>query len=99
MVRGNNGEYILSREEDKAGYINVTKRYKERYNFKLHAYCIMDNHAHMLIEVEEIALNRIMQGIQQVYTQRYNKKIKEQGMSFNKDIKLLYVIKMDIFFI
>lgn len=34
----------------------------------------MDNHVHLLIEVKKVPLSKIMQGIQQVYTQRYNKK-------------------------
>ncbi|HAN10037.1 MAG TPA: hypothetical protein DCP90_05405 [Clostridiales bacterium] len=62
----------------------------------------MDNHAHMLIEVIETKLAKIMQGIQQVYTQYYNKKYKRTGHVFqqrykaivcNKDGYLLHLVK------
>jgi REP element-mobilizing transposase RayT len=67
MCRGNNGEYVL--KEDKSDYIRFIEKYKERYSFKLYAYCIMDNHVHLLIETGAIPLSKIMQGIQQSFTQ------------------------------
>ncbi|HAN09065.1 MAG TPA: transposase [Clostridiales bacterium] len=102
IARGNNGEYILDSDEDKKNYIEILKRYKERYQFELYAYCIMDNHVHLLMEVGETPLNKIMQGIQQVYTQRYNKKNKRTGHVFQqrykaevckKDGYLLHLVK------
>ncbi|OGO81997.1 MAG: hypothetical protein A2Y18_01390 [Clostridiales bacterium GWD2_32_19] len=102
MARGNNGEYIIKDEQDKKHYIDIVKKYKERYQFKLYAYCLMDNHIHMLIEVSEVPLAKIMQGIQQVYTQHYNKKYKRTGHVFqqrykavvcNKDGYMLHLVK------
>ena len=102
MARGNNGEYILKTGENKKSYIDIVKRYKERYRFELYAYCIMDNHVHLLIEVRETPLQKIMQGIQQVYTQRYNKQNKRTGHVFqqrykaevcNKEAYLLHLVK------
>ena len=102
MARGNNGDNILKNDEDKRNYIELIQRYKERYGFKLYAYCIMDNHIHMLVEVKETPLNKIMQGIQLVYTQLYNRKNKRTGHVFqqrykavacNKDGYLLHLTK------
>lgn len=59
----------------------------ERYDFKLYAYCIMDNHVHMLIEVKDVPLSLIMQGIQQSYTQRYNIKYMRGGHVFQQRYK------------
>ncbi|HCC06999.1 MAG TPA: hypothetical protein DEP72_02360 [Clostridiales bacterium] len=53
-----------------------------RYIFKLYAYCIMDNHVHLLLEVGDTPLTKIMQGIQQVYTQWYNRKNTRTGHVF-----------------
>lgn len=102
MCRGNNREEILKEEENKQMYLDLIKKYKKRYGFKLYAYCIMDNHVHMLIEREDVALSKIMQGIQQSYTQRYNKKYERTGHVFqqrykaqlcNKNEYLLQLIK------
>ncbi|QNO13306.1 transposase [Alkalicella caledoniensis] len=49
MCRGNNGEFNLRDDEDKELYLFLIEKYKERYYFKIYAYCIMDNHVHMLI--------------------------------------------------
>jgi REP element-mobilizing transposase RayT len=89
IVRGNNKDYIFSEEKDKKEYLNVIKRYKDKYNFILYAYCIMDNHAHLLIEVKDTPLSKIMQGIQQVYTQRYNIRKNRTGHVFEQRYKAL----------
>ena len=50
IVRGNNKEYIFKEDKGKEKYLETLLRYKKKYDFKLYSYCIMDNHAHMLIE-------------------------------------------------
>ena len=89
IVRGNNRSSIFEKKENKAEYLNIIKRYKKKYNFKLYAYCIMDNHAHLLIEVDKVPLSKIMQGIQQVYTQNYNKDYKRTGHVFEQRYKAI----------
>lgn len=102
MCRGNNGEYVLNKDEDKLIYLELVTKYKERYGFKLYSYCIMNNHVHLLIEMETVELSKIMQGIQQSFTQRYNKKYNRTGHVFqqrykavlcDKDNYLLQLIK------
>ncbi|MDD4834648.1 MAG: transposase [Lutispora sp.] len=102
MCRGNNGEYVLNKDEDKLIYLELVRKYKERYGFKLYSYCIMNNHVHLLIEMETVELSKIMQGIQQSFTQRYNKKYNRTGHVFqqrykavlcDKDNYLLQLIK------
>ena len=88
-MRGNNKSKVFKTKENKADYLKLIKKYKSKYNFKLYAYCIMDNHAHLLIEVDKIPLSRIMQLIQQVYTQRYNKAYKRTGHVFEQRYKAI----------
>ncbi|MFZ5944768.1 MAG: transposase [Bacillota bacterium] len=87
ICRGNNGEDILKHNADKQHYLELITKYKKRYNFKLFAYCIMDNHIHLLIETGEVPLSKIMQGIQQSFTQRYNKKYQRTGHVFQQRYK------------
>jgi len=47
----------------------------------------MDNHAHLLIEVTDIPLSKIMQGIQQVITQKYNRINNTPGHVFEQRYK------------
>lgn len=53
----------------------------------LYAYVIMDNHVHLLIEVGDTQLSKIMQGIQQSFTQRYNVTFKRTGHIFEQRYK------------
>lgn len=87
IVRGNNRTSIFENRENKEEYKKVVSRYKKRSRFKLYAYCIMDNHAHLLIEVEDIPLSKIMQGIQQVFTQYYNRTNRTTGHVFEQRYK------------
>ena len=87
IVRGNNRAYIFKSGENKEEYKKILSKYKKRYRFKLYAYCIMDNHAHLLIEVDDIPLSKIMQGIQQVFTQHYNRKNRTTGHVFEQRYK------------
>jgi len=87
IVRGNNRTYIFKDRENKEEYKKIVSKYKKRYRFKLYAYCIMDNHAHLLIEVEDIPLSKIMQGIQQVFTQYYNRRNRTTGHVFEQRYK------------
>ena len=87
IVRGNNRSYIFRNKDNKKTYKKIVAKYKKRYRFKLYAYCIMDNHAHLLIEVAYIPLSKIMQGIQQVFTQDYNRRNNTTGHVFEQRYK------------
>lgn len=89
MVRGNNGENVLEKEIHKNRYLDIIASYKDEIGFLLYAYCIMDNHAHLLIEVIDAPLSQIMQRIQQVYTQWYNRKYNRTGHVFQQRYKAL----------
>ena len=87
IVRGNNRAYIFKSRENKEEYKKIASKYKKKYRFKLYAYCIMNNHAHLLIEVCDIPLSKIMQGIQQVFTQHYNRRNRTTGHVFEQRYK------------
>jgi len=89
IVRGNNREFIFKDDNWKQKYLETIKRYKYKYGFKLYAYVLMDNHAHMLIEVNNAPLSKIMQCIQQVFTQTYNRKANRTGHVFEQRYKAI----------
>lgn len=93
ICRGNNREWVFKEDNEKTKYLEIIKHYKKKYNFKLYSYCIMDNHVHLLIEVNQIPLCKVMQGIQQVFTQTYNKKHKRTGHVFEQRYKAIHCDK------
>jgi putative transposase len=87
IARGNNRTRILETEEEKAKYLEIVADYTERYDFRVYGYVIMDNHVHLIIQVRQILLSKIMQGIQQRYTQYYNKHNEHSGHVFEQRYK------------
>lgn len=82
IARGNNKENIFYENADKAKYLDLLKKYRDKYDFLLYAYVLMDNHLHLLIEVRDIPLSGIMHGLQLSYTQYFNKKYGRVGHIF-----------------
>ena len=87
IARGNNRERVFETEEEKGKYLEILADYKKRYDFQLYAYVIMDNHVHLLLQVGKDPLAKIMQGIQQRYTQHYNWHQKHSGHVFEQRYK------------
>src|SRR5262249_3993822 len=56
--------------------------YRNRHGVSLLAYCLMPNHVHLLLEPLEGSLDRFMQGVQQSYTQYFNRAYGEVGHLF-----------------
>src|SRR4051812_47316594 len=49
-MRGNNRGEIFATDEDRTMLIHAIGRAKRRHGWKVHAYCLMSNHYHLLIE-------------------------------------------------
>ena len=73
ITLGNNRGFICYETDIKQLYIEKVVKYIEKYRAKLYAYVIMDNHIHLLIDGYDKLLSKIMQLIQQTFTQNYNK--------------------------
>ena len=59
---------------DYQAYLERLGRYRKRFGVIVYAYCVMPNHVHLLVETGSQPLSRFMQGLQQSYTQYFNRK-------------------------
>lgn len=83
MVQGVNKEYIFNDEKYMNNYMSLINKYKEEYNIEIIAYCIMNNHAHLLVFSEKKnELSSFMHKINFVYAQDYNKNEQRIGHVF-----------------
>ena len=73
IARGNQRQPTFLTDADYEAYLARLARYRRRYGVFLYAYCLMPNHVHLLAETSEAPLWRFMQGLQQSYTQRFNR--------------------------
>ncbi len=69
-------------------YSNLLYKYLKKFDVKIIAYCIMNNHAHLLIYVEQVnALSEFMRAVNTTYALYYNKKYKKVGYVFRNRYK------------
>lgn len=78
--RGNNRSQVFFDDEDRQIYLGLLAGYAKRYSLKIWAWCLMDNHVHLLVVPEnETALARGIGLTNMVYTQHLNRKLKQCG--------------------
>lgn len=78
--RGNNGQTVFYDEDDFSKYLSLLRRYKEKFIFKVYAYCLMNNHAHLLIQpTQPSTLSKIMQSLTTAHTKLHHYKYKTSG--------------------
>lgn len=83
IVQGINKEYIFNKEEYIHKYLELINKNKESYNLQILAYCIMNNHAHLLIYSEDYKeLSKFMHKTNCMYAQYYNNSENRVGVLF-----------------
>ncbi len=70
--RGNARCAIYEDDEDRRSFIKILEDVIDRYNWICYAYCLMDNHYHLLIETPDGNLSQGMRQLNGVYTQKFN---------------------------
>ncbi len=91
--RGNAREKIYKDNKDRQLFLETLGSVIKRYNWLCHAYCLMDNHYHLMIETPEPNLSKGMRQLNGVYTQTYNRRHKETGHIFQGRYKAILVEK------
>jgi putative transposase len=73
-ARANRKEMILDSREIKELFIDVLRRAKTKYAFRLENFCIMGNHFHLMLRPEGATnLSRLMQWIMSVFAMAFNR--------------------------
>jgi len=93
MNRGRARQTIFHEAVFYQTFLNTVAEAQQRFQCIIHAYCLMGNHYHLLIETPKANLNRIMRHINGVYTQRYNRLKKVDGALFRGRYKAILVDK------
>lgn len=82
MSRGNRGARIFQRQEDADLWLKTLGEACARSELRVHAYCLMTTHYHMLLETPQGNLVEGMKWLQGTFTQRYNARRKQAGHLF-----------------
>ncbi len=89
--RGNERKSIYRNKGDRRSFLLYLKSAYLRYGAVIHAYCLMDNHYHILLETPRGNLSQIMRHINGAYTTRFNVKHKRKGHLFQGRYKAILV--------
>lgn len=83
MVQGLNKEKIFDNDKDKMKYLYILKEKLDEYKVKLISYCIMNNHAHLLIYNEDFyGISKLMHKVNAIFSMYYNLKNNRIGFVF-----------------
>ena len=91
--RGNAGSETYTDDYDREVFLKTVSQATKRFNWVCHAYCLMSNHYHLVIETIDPTLSRGMRHINGVYTQTFNRRHKRQGHLFQGRFKGILVEK------
>ena len=89
--RGNARGIIFRDDFDREMFLNILKDAHDRFNFIVHAFVLMDNHYHFLLETPHANLSASMRHINGVYTQAFNRRHKSVGHLFQGRFKAIVV--------
>lgn len=91
--RGDGREDIYGGNGDRRVFLDLFAQACDRFNWRAHAYCLMTNHYHLLVETPDGNLSKGMRQLNGVYTQRFNAMHNRCGHVFQGRYKAIIVQK------
>lgn len=89
--RGNEQRDVFKSQKDREQFLSYLESATFRYGAVIHAYCLMSNHYHLLLETPSGNLSQIMQHINGAYTNYFNVKRKRYGHLFQGRYKAILI--------
>lgn len=99
LNRGVEQRVIFDTAKDKEKFLEIVCEVSEHYDFTIHAYVLMSNHYHLLLENQRENLSAGMRQINATYAQYYNKKYKRTGHLWQDRFKSWYIFDESYLFI
>lgn len=91
MNRGANRQKIFKTIQQRKAFLSLLEEITDNFLAEIHAYCLMDNHYHLLIRTQLANLGRCMRHLDGVYTQKFNRSEKRDGSLFRGRYKSILI--------
>jgi putative transposase len=91
MNRGDRREAIFEDDHDRRRFMQTLGQACEKTGWQVHAYCLMNNHFHLVVQTPQPNLVAGMKWFLGTYTSRYNRRHREFGHLFSGRYKSLFV--------
>ncbi|MEQ6389032.1 transposase [Bacillaceae bacterium S4-13-58] len=82
ILRGANRQEIFHDDEDRMKFLRIMGRYKKEFELHFYAWCLMNNHIHLLMKEGNESISDTMKRIGVCYVSHYNWKYKTSGHLF-----------------
>jgi REP element-mobilizing transposase RayT len=89
--RGDRREAIYEDDADRLAFLKVLGDTVRDFNWLVHAYCLMGNHYHLVVETPEGNLSKGMRQLNGVFTQMSNRRYRRGGHLFQGRYKAILV--------
>ncbi len=89
--RGNARQPIYKDDKDREAFLELLGSVLGRYGWICHAYCLVGNHYHLLIETPDGNLSKGMRQLNGIYTQHFNRRHGRVGHVFQGRFKAIVV--------
>jgi len=91
MNRGDRKEAIVRDDQDRQRFVETLGEACQKTGWQVHAYCLMGNHFHLVVETPRAKLSAGMRWFLGTYTARFNRRHKLFGHLFSGRYKALIV--------
>ena len=92
-ARGNDRQAIVRDDDDRQRFVRTLAEMVAHYQVLCHAWVLMDNHYHLVLEAPQANLSRAMRHLNGVYTQAFNRRHQRMGHLFQGRFKAILVEK------
>jgi len=91
VQRGHNRSYIFNEQTDKAGFLDFIRAVRDVLPFHVLYYVLMDNHYHLIVEIQAAPFEKAMHQIHLAYSRFYNKKYHCTGTVYGERYRAFHV--------
>ncbi|HFQ81919.1 MAG TPA: transposase [Desulfobacterales bacterium] len=91
MLRGNGGHDIFWQPQDQCRFLLLVQEGIARFDYRVHAFCLMTNHVHLIIQIGRYPLSKIVHNLSFRYTMFINKQKKQTGHLFQGRYKAFLI--------
>ncbi|OQX17133.1 MAG: transposase [Desulfobulbaceae bacterium A2] len=91
IFRGNGGQDVFLTAADYCRFFLLLQEGVSRFGYRVHAFCLMNNHVHLALQVGDIPLSRGMQNLLFRYTRWFNGQQQRTGHLFQGRFKAVLV--------
>lgn len=93
IQRGNERKSIFASDIDKSKFLDILQKMKEKYNFLIYGYCILDNHVHLIINDNGNDISKLMKSVNISYAFYYNHVYDRCGHLFQDRFRSKLIMK------